>query len=170
MRLPIMPLLIAGAILSPQISAAAEINAMARKGAWEYRNACAVCHGPHGRGDGGMAPLLSVPPTDLTTLSARNAGSFPFDRVFRIIDGRMPVEGHGSSEMPVWGRAFRLEAERGLGPIPFGNTPDLIVAGRIHALAVYLRAIQGGAEIEPEEPTRRRRSMPDDLRMPPIRR
>ncbi|MEO1722732.1 MAG: cytochrome c [Pseudomonadota bacterium] len=170
MRQPITPLLTAGAILFSGAAPALEIDAMARKGAWEYRNACAVCHGPHGRGDGGMATLLSVPPSDLTTLSARSDGRFPFERVFRIIDGRMPVEGHGSTEMPVWGRTFRLEAQRGRGPIPFGYSSDLVVAGRIHALTVYLRAIQGGAEIEPAEPRRRPRSMPEDLRLPPLRR
>lgn len=155
----------AAATVIPSL-AAAESDALARKGAWEYRNACAVCHGPHGRGDGGMAGLLSVPPSDLTTLSAQHGGSFPFERVYRIIDGRVPVTGHGTSEMPVWGRTFRLEAERGLGPLSLGNAPDLVVAGRVHALAVYLKAIQGGAKIEPQAPVPRRRSMPEDLRIP----
>ena len=72
------------------------------RGEREYRDGCAVCHGMQGTGNGAIAALLTVPPPDLTALAAANGGAFPFGRVYRVIDGRAPVAGHGSSEMPVW--------------------------------------------------------------------
>ncbi|HEY2942525.1 MAG TPA: c-type cytochrome [Vicinamibacteria bacterium] len=76
-----------------------------------FREHCVACHGASGRGDGRLAELLIFRPADLTLLSRHNGGSFPFDQVVRIIDGRRPVKGHGGSEMPVWGDAFRLPQE-----------------------------------------------------------
>jgi len=140
-----------------------------QRGAWEYYEACAVCHGRDGTGDGAMGEILKVSPSDLTTLSERNGGTFPFERVFRVIDGRAPVEGHGSADMPVWGRTFRREAlddsERGI----FGPDPNLTVAGRIYALAQYLRAIQGGKEVPLVEPLRRPRRWPSEIPVWPDR-
>jgi len=48
-----------------------------------------------------------VPVPDLTTLARRNKGSYPFDRVVSLIDGRKTVRGHGTSDMPAWGDAFK---------------------------------------------------------------
>ncbi len=149
----------AGLLLAGAAGAQTEGDIVGR-GAWEYRQACAVCHGPDGRGESAMAGLLKVAPPDLTTLSERNGGAFPFERVLRIIDGRAEVEGHGGEDMPVWGRAFRADAPGYAGP--FGADPEIVVAGRIYALAKYLRAIQGGATVAPVEPRRRLRSWPED--------
>jgi len=133
------------------------------RGAWEYREACAVCHGKHGTGDSTMREILKMPPPDLTKLSERNGGIFPFERVLRVIDGRIPVEGHGSADMPVWGRTFRRDLPTGAGSALFGGDPELVVAGRIYALAKYLRAIQGGREIPLVEPERPRRHWPREI-------
>jgi mono/diheme cytochrome c family protein len=84
----------------------------ARGGAAIYRVHCATCHGPAGKGNGPMAARLTVVPPDLTRLSRGNGGKYPFDRVYRIIDGREVVPGHGGSGMPIWGDAF-LEAREG---------------------------------------------------------
>lgn len=69
---------------------------------------CAPCHGQGGAGNGPVARELRTPPANLTTLAERNGGEFPRDRVrgFVIGTGR-PVGAHGSSDMPVWGPAFR---------------------------------------------------------------
>jgi mono/diheme cytochrome c family protein len=77
-----------------------------------FREHCVACHGASGRGDGRLAELLIYRPADLTAISRHNGGTFPLEQVVRIIDGRKPVKGHGGSEMPVWGDAFRLPQER----------------------------------------------------------
>jgi mono/diheme cytochrome c family protein len=38
-------------------------------GAQMFKEYCAVCHGPGGKGDGTVATALKVPPPDLTTLA-----------------------------------------------------------------------------------------------------
>jgi mono/diheme cytochrome c family protein len=70
---------------------------------------CAPCHGDDGRGGGPLVFGLSKPPPDLTKLTARNGGTFPRARLARLIDGREDVDAHGSREMPVWGKWFKLE-------------------------------------------------------------
>jgi mono/diheme cytochrome c family protein len=56
-------------------------------GAKEFRQNCAVCHGLEGLGDGPMVQELTTQPKDLTRLAADNGGVFPFERVYRVIDG-----------------------------------------------------------------------------------
>lgn len=132
-------------------------------GAWEYKDACAVCHGHDATGNGALAEAMKTPPPDLTRLSENNGGVFPFERVFQVIDGRRPVAGHGSDEMPVWGRTFTRETWEEPGRPWFGLQTEMIVAGRIYALARYLRAIQGGKTVPLMEERRRRRHWPDDM-------
>ena len=97
-----------------------------------YVNYCGSCHGPQAKGDGPMASVMRIKPADLTTIARRSGGKFPSDTVFRSIDGRNPVMGHGGQNMPVWGNAF-LRAE--------GATPE-VVRARIDALVRYLETIQ----------------------------
>lgn len=78
----------------------------AAKGRVTFRLSCASCHGQAATGDGPVAEYLKVPPANLTTLSARNGGEFPAERVRATIDGRETVRGHGSRDMPVWGEVF----------------------------------------------------------------
>ena len=47
-------------------------------GAELYAANCASCHGREGKGKGPMAQTLKVKPPDLTKLSKRNGGTFPF--------------------------------------------------------------------------------------------
>jgi mono/diheme cytochrome c family protein len=53
-----------------------------------YLNRCAVCHGVAGKGDGPFAAQLKTPVADLTKIQKNNMGVFPFDRLYRVIDGR----------------------------------------------------------------------------------
>lgn len=104
----------------------------------EYLNSCAVCHGERGIGNGPLAPALVTRPTDLTELSRKNGGEFPYYRVFAVIDGRYIVPGHGDRDMPVWGRQFVEEDARMFGPL--GG--ELVTTDRIHALAEYVATLQ----------------------------
>lgn len=75
----------------------------------EYMNRCTVCHGPSGTGNGSSIDVLKTTPTNLTTLSKKNGGVFPLDRVYSVIDGRTVVKGHGTQDMPIWGRDLSME-------------------------------------------------------------
>jgi mono/diheme cytochrome c family protein len=66
---------------------------------------CATCHGRDGGGNGPMAAILTLQPTDLTALARQNAGLFPTLRVVMRIDGREPLVSHGSP-MPIFGDFF----------------------------------------------------------------
>ena len=79
----------------------------AAKGAVVYVRYCVSCHGKDARGDGPLAADLRVKVPDMTTLSARNGGRFPEERVRRIIESGEVLRGHGTPDMPAWGDAFR---------------------------------------------------------------
>ena len=105
-------------------------------GELEYQNHCAICHGVDGRGQGIMAKFLTIAPSDLTQIAKKNAGKFSFWQVYRVIDGREEVRGHGTREMPIWGARFQSEAKGG-DP---GSRAQ--AAGRILGLVFYLQHIQ----------------------------
>ena len=102
----------------------------------EYQNHCAICHGVDGKGRGVMNKFLTIQPADLTQVSKKNADRFPFWQVYRVIDGREEIRGHGTREMPIWGARFRAEA-KGSDP---GSRAQ--AAGRILSLVFYLQHIQ----------------------------
>ena len=81
--------------------------AVQRKEKYEYRVHCAVCHGLSGKGDGPFADQLksgTVVP-NLTELSKKNNGVFPFMRVYETIESGK-VSAHGTREMPIWGERY----------------------------------------------------------------
>jgi hypothetical protein len=121
----------------PPGTALAQQEAIAAVGQQEFRHACAVCHGLGGKGDSVMTTLnlLTVRPTDLTQLSKKYQGQFPFWQVYRIIDGREEVKGHGTRDMPIWGEVFR-QPEGGK------RVDETGAIGRILALVYYLQSIQ----------------------------
>ena len=102
-----------------------------------YEDNCMVCHGQGGKGDGVMVTfgLLTIPAPALTQLSKKNNGQFPFWKVYRVIDGREDVKGHGTRDMPIWGEEFRMDV---------GNSTMLQteVRGRILSLVYYLQSLQ----------------------------
>lgn len=88
-----------------------------RGGKAVYDRYCAACHGPAAQGNGPMKMVLTIDPTNLTTLQRVNGGHFPLARVVQRIDGRDPIVAHGS-EMPIYGNFFEprsvaLRTERG---------------------------------------------------------
>lgn len=105
-----------------------------------YGALCAVCHGESGKGNGELAELFKVPPSDLTTLAKAEGGEFPFSRVYDILARGMGTAGHGESEMPIWGDYFIADAleDRGVGK----SDAVAIAAGRIVAVTMFLETIQ----------------------------
>lgn len=94
-------------------------------GKMEYQSSCGACHGIDAKGNGPVSKELKTPPTDLTVLAKNNDGAFPYDKVYRVIDGRdSTISSHGTREMPIWGyrfgppQAFRLK-NRILGVIEY---------------------------------------------------
>jgi mono/diheme cytochrome c family protein len=110
----------------------------------EYMIACAGCHGESGKGDGPLAGLLDISTPDLTELSKRYSGSFPFRNTLLLIDGRNDIRAHGS-EMPVWGDRYMSSAESvAMAQFPgmSRKVADAITRGRLLSLVYYLESIQ----------------------------
>ena len=105
----------------------------AAMGGYFYKTYCATCHGASGRGDGPLARSMRRRPANLTEIMKRNKGVYPNEVVYKIIDGRQPVAGHGGPDMPVWGDAFLRSAE---------SSTEETVRHRIQALVDYLETIQ----------------------------
>ena len=102
-----------------------------------YGAFCTPCHGDFGQGDGPLADMLSIQPTDLSRLADRNDGVFPVAQVVRQIDGRDPDLKHGGI-MPLFGAYFDGEdiaIQSELGQPIMTNVPTA-------ELVLYLREIQ----------------------------
>ncbi len=98
-----------------------------------FRTYCATCHGTSGRGDGPLAGSMRRRPADLTEIAKRNGGEYPSEIVFRTIDGKTPVRGHGGPDMPVWGDAFSRARDGG---------DAATVKERIDSLVDFIRSLQ----------------------------
>lgn len=106
-----------------------------------YNASCASCHGADGTGHGPTGESLMVAPIDLTALTRKSGGMFPFSEVYQMIDGRKVVRPHGTdSPMPVWGNYFMADslADRSLSP----EDATHVMQGRILSLVYYLQTIQ----------------------------
>jgi nucleotide-binding universal stress UspA family protein/mono/diheme cytochrome c family protein len=129
--------LAAGLLLTPGVAAAqTDAPATARQtiaGGEVYRTYCASCHGTAARGDGPLATSMVRKPPDLTEIAKRNGGLFPTELVFRTIDGKNPIRGHGGPDMPVWGDAFARSRD--------GGDPEK-VKRLIQSLVDFLESIQ----------------------------
>jgi hypothetical protein len=133
----------------------ARSDELVARGRFLYRVYCTNCHGQGGRGDGVSAGMLKITPADLTRLSRDNPnqqGEFPFERVYRTIDGREEVRGHGSRRMPIWGLNLQ-ELDRDVDQ-------EDEVRGKILQLIEYLKSIQQPGDSDrsgkPYRPDRRR--------------
>jgi mono/diheme cytochrome c family protein len=104
-------------------------------GAELFRRFCASCHGTNAEGEGTVAPVLRIAPPDLTEIAKRHGGEFPENKIYQIIDGRVPTTAHGTRDMPVWG----MELWRAQGyDIEAGRKTVLIIDN----LVEYLKSIQ----------------------------
>jgi len=120
---------LAAPVVAQEVSEQGQVS----RGAFTFRHYCRTCHGEQAHGDGPVAQYLTPKPANLTKIAERNKGEFPADAVFAAIAGGQPVKGHGTSEMPVWGTAFREI---------HGSQSDDEVKQRITEVVAYLRSIQ----------------------------
>jgi mono/diheme cytochrome c family protein len=135
-----LSLLVIVTAAAPLAAQQASAETQVSKGASTFRHYCRTCHGEAAKGDGPVAQYLTPKPADLTKIAQRNKGEFPAEAVHAAIAGGQPVKGHGTSEMPVWGTAFR-EAH--------GSQSEEEVAKRIDELVAYLKTIQDPAAKSP---------------------
>lgn len=128
-------LVVALAVLMMLGGQARSADYVAMSGKELYERFCAGCHGVTGRGDGPVSASFSVEVPDLTLIARRAGGSYPRERIVRIIDGRHILGAHGSRTMPVWGEDF--------GRLELGN-PDAERSTRtvIDRLADYVWLLQ----------------------------
>lgn len=105
----------------------------------DFRSFCSACHGEDGKGAGAKAFGLSVEPPDLTTLTWRNGGVFPRERLRQIIDGREDIKSHVDREMPVWGQIFGMDAEEELDG---SGGVSVAVRDRIERLIDFIETFQ----------------------------
>jgi mono/diheme cytochrome c family protein len=102
------------------------------EGAKIFRYHCAACHGADGRGHGPASVALKNPVPDLTLISQRSGGKFPYERVKEIIEGNEPgLLAHGDREMPIWGPIFHeVESDQDWGEV------------RLDAITKHMESIQ----------------------------
>jgi mono/diheme cytochrome c family protein len=98
---------------------------------------CAACHGPAAEGNGPMAEVLEVKPTDLTALAAANGGVFPMERAVRAIDGRSKLLSHGGA-MPLFGTILGGEP----AVIDAADGTPVITKAAVVEIAAWLASIQ----------------------------
>ena len=108
----------------------------------DFMTYCAVCHGRTAVGDGPVAKDLVTAPADLTLLQKNNGGVFPEERIYKVIDGREEVMGHGNRDMPIWGSWFKFVARSESGDSSDEETSEIIVALRIQGMIEYIRTLQ----------------------------
>lgn len=128
-------LLLLGVVVSLLAATAQSADYVAMSGQELYSRFCASCHGASGHGDGPVSKSIRVEVPDLALIALRAGGTYPRERIVRIIDGRHIIGAHGSRTMPVWGEE--------LSRIEIGN-PDAERASRtvIERLADYLGVLQ----------------------------
>ena len=127
-------------------------DAVSDSGKADFVNYCASCHGIDGTGNGPLAPTLKIPASDLTVISKKNGGHFPYTMIRKTIESRELglARAHGPREMPVWGPVFSQEPE---GPVPGGASGgfygvsaaqcvNLAAKAKIMNIVDYIESIQ----------------------------
>ena len=103
-------------------------------GKHDYDELCASCHGTDGTGKGRV--LTEANPPDLTDISIRNGGKFPFEQVYRIVDGREMLKSHKRFAMPFWGIYLQKQGHQ------FTPESNAAVKQRITEVVRYVEALQ----------------------------
>ena len=79
---------------------------------------------------------MDIPGPDLTHLSKENGGSFPFQKVYDVIDGRKLAAAHKRLlDMPPWGVYFQPQGVS-------GGASEAGVKSRITTLVRYIQSFQ----------------------------
>jgi mono/diheme cytochrome c family protein len=101
-------------------------------GAYLYRAFCATCHGETGKGDGPIADIADRRPSDLTVLARNHGGTYPRDRVIRILENVEPLPGHDPPAMPNWRNVLRKTE----------GDNDRVIRQRLEALVAHVATLQ----------------------------
>lgn len=105
----------------------------------EFESHCASCHGLSGKGNGPLVEHLRRSPPDLTLLAKNNQGVFPMNRLYEVLDNAK-VPAHGPSDMPVWGRDYRVKDAEYYADMPYDA--QAVVRTRILSLLEYINRLQ----------------------------
>ena len=103
-----------------------------------FTNLCAACHGAGGKGDGPAAAALNTGVPDLTILSAKNDGVFPYAHVKYAITGKARNDQHKTIGMPAWGDQFAYVRPSGSALIRNAYSRN-----QIRLLTAYIQSLQG---------------------------
>jgi len=102
-----------------------------------YKDYCAACHGMKGKGDGPAVEFLKAPPPDLATLTQRNQGKYPALKVKATLQfGPGSSHAHGTIDMPIWGRLFKVQGKEPKDP------NDATADMRLSNLTAYVESLQ----------------------------
>ncbi len=108
-----------------------------QSGKQDYLGNCAGCHGADGKGSGPTVRVVPrMNPPDLTLLSRRHSGVFPFQEVEDTIDGRKQIPSHERFDMPFWGVTMQQ------GGKEFTPNSEAMVKRRIDAVVTYVESLQ----------------------------
>jgi mono/diheme cytochrome c family protein len=98
---------------------------------------CVPCHGNDAKGHGPEVNLIpGIKPADLTKMSKKNGGVFPFQDVEDTIDGRKKIPSHERFDMPFWGVNFQESGKE------FSGESEAKSKARIDAIMAYIETIQ----------------------------
>ena len=102
------------------------------EGAKIFQYRCAICHGTDGKGHGPDSVVLKHQVPDLTLVSQRSGGRFPYQRVKEIIEGeKTGLLSQGDRLMPIWGPIFHeVESDQDWGEV------------RLDAITRHMESIQ----------------------------
>jgi len=134
-RLILFVLLLSPSILCLSQEGSANRNPQVRnpiEGSRIFQYYCSSCHGTDGRGNGPASAALRHAAPDLTVLSQKNNGKFPYRHVRNVIEGTdvQPVA-HGDRKMPAWGPVFHeVDADQDWGEV------------RLDAVTKHIQSIQ----------------------------
>lgn len=131
-RVALVALIVAVGSLAPFCAGAQGENPQAKE---MFERYCATCHGADGTGTGVMSGFLKKKPANLTQLSKKNGGEFPFHRTMQFIDGTQDVRAHGDPDMPVWGEVFKHETAG-------SPSQQAEIRTKILLITQYVRSIQ----------------------------
>jgi mono/diheme cytochrome c family protein len=97
----------------------------AQNGEQMYKQYCAACHGPEGKGDGPAVHFLKTPPPDITTLKLRNHGKYPAGTVKCALLNSDVSHAQATLDMPDWGSLFWSQ-NQGLAPLMVYNLTSYV--------------------------------------------
>lgn len=126
-------MLLATCLVCGSAAAESDITSAFEAGRHRFEQNCGICHGLDGKGMGAFSELLKVVPPNLTVLTKRNNGYFPFTDIYNAIDGRNIPLAHGREGMPIWGDRYKQSVADG---------SETLVRGRILELILYIQWLQ----------------------------